>query len=55
MTSTNIPLKAEYDFAWWKKCQIEIAIPTFTFYNFQKQPYKYADIKILRTVDLTVC
>ena len=32
-------------------------MPTFTFYYLQKQPYKYADIKILRTVnvDLTVC
>ena len=55
ITSKNIPLKAECDIAWWYKCQIEIAMPTFTFGDVRKQPYKYADIKILRTVDLTVC
>ena len=55
MKSTNIPLKAEYDNAWWYKCQIEIAMPTLTFIDLQKQPYKYSDIKILRTVDLIVC
>ena len=54
ITSTNIPLKAEYDIVWWYKCQIETAMPTFTFYDLQKQPYKYSEIKILRTVDLTV-
>ena len=55
ITSTNIPLKAEYDIVWWYKCQIEIAMPTFTFYYLQKQPYKCSEIKIIRTVDLTVC
>ena len=29
-------------------------MPTFTFYNLQKQPFNFADIKILRTVDLTL-
>ena len=29
-------------------------MPHFTFNDLQKQPYKYADINILRTVDLTV-
>ena len=52
ITSTKIPLKAEYDIAWLNKCQIEIVMPTFTFNDLQKQPYKYADIKILRKVDL---
>ena len=42
ITSTNIPLKAEYDIAWLYKCQIEIAMPTFTFYDRHKQPYKYS-------------
>ena len=42
VTLTNIPLKAEYDIAWFYKCQFEIRIPTFTFYNFWKQPCKYA-------------
>ena len=36
ITSTNIPLKAKYDIAWWYKCQIQIAVPTFTLYDFQK-------------------
>ena len=54
ITSTNIPLKAEYDIVWWYKRQIEIAMPTFTFYDLQKQPHKHSEIKILRTVDLTV-
>ena len=30
-------------------------MPTFTFYDLQKQPYKCSEIKIIRTVDLTVC
>ena len=42
ITSTNIPLKAEYDIALWYQCQIEIAMPTFTFYDPHKQPYKYS-------------
>ena len=54
ITYTNIPLRAEYDIAWWYKCQIEIVMPTSTFNGLQKQPYKYADINILRTVDLAV-
>ena len=37
------------------QCQIEIAMPINFFYNLQKQPYKCAEIKIIRTVDLTVC
>ena len=55
ITYTDIPLKAEHDIARWYKCEIEIAMPTFTFYDLQKQLYKYADIKFLRTVYLTVC
>ena len=55
IASTNMPLIAEYDIAWWYKCQIEITMPTFTFYDLQKQPNKNSEINILRTVNLTVC
>ena len=30
-------------------------MPTFTFYDLQKHPYKCSELKILRTVDFTVC
>ena len=45
ITSTNIPLKAEYDIVWLYKFQIEIVMPTFTFYDLQKQPYKHSEMK----------
>ena len=41
ITSTNIPLKAEYDIALWYQFQIEIAMSTFPFYDLHKQPYNY--------------
>ena len=42
IASTNIPLKAEYDITWWYQYQIDIAMPTFTFYELHKQSYKYS-------------